>query len=149
MAEVLLRDRITAAGLAGLVSVESAGTGDWHLGGPMSEGSEIELGCRGLDGSKHVARQITPSWLAEFDLLLAMDRGNLQSLQRMAAGRQDLADRIRMFRSFDAAARAEAEVPDPYGRPQREYARTYDVIEPAAVGLVAALEQVLAGGPAR
>jgi protein-tyrosine phosphatase len=147
MAAVLLQDRIAAAGLDGLVSVDSAGTGDWHIGGPMAEGSEIELGRRGLDGSRHQARQITPSWLDRYDLLVAMDRGNLRSLLRMAASRGFPTDRIRMFRSFDAAAPEDAEVPDPYGCPQPEYAKAFDIIEPAAEGLVAALTAVLAGRP--
>ena len=34
-AEVILRDELDRAGLGGQVTVESAGTGDWHIGGPM------------------------------------------------------------------------------------------------------------------
>ena len=39
MAEVILRDELAAAGLAGKVEVDSAGTGDWHLGEAMDPGA--------------------------------------------------------------------------------------------------------------
>ena len=35
MAEIVLRDELARAGLAGAVSVDSAGTGDWHIGERM------------------------------------------------------------------------------------------------------------------
>jgi len=68
MAEVILRDEIDQAGLGGKVSVESAGTGDWHVGGPMDDRARTELRRRGYDGSAHVARQITADWLPGYDL---------------------------------------------------------------------------------
>ena len=56
--EVARLERGEEAGLADLVSVESAGTGDWHLGEPMDRGARAELARRGYDGSAHRARQI-------------------------------------------------------------------------------------------
>src|SRR5215469_16856181 len=83
MAEVVLRARLAEAGLAGKVVVDSAGTGDWHVGDPMYRGARTQLERRGYDGSAHRARQIRPSWLAERDLILAMDAANLASLRRL------------------------------------------------------------------
>jgi protein-tyrosine phosphatase len=140
MAEVVLRDELAAAGLAGKVDVESAGTGDWHVGEAMDAGASAELSRRGYDGSGHEARQIQPSWLADYDLLLAMDRSNLAGLQRMATGDSELAGRIRLLRSFDPAAPRQAEVPDPYNGGPEEYAQVFDLIEPAARNLAAQLE---------
>ena len=71
-----------------------------------------------------------------------MDASNLRNLQRMAAGRADLIDRIRMFRSFDPAAPEGAQVPDPYGGDPEEFARVFDIIQAAARGLVAALQEL-------
>ncbi len=101
-------------------------------------------GWSGYDGSAHRARQISPGWLERFDLLLAMDQSNLRSLRRMAAGRPDLGERIRLLRSFDPQAPDGAEVPDPYGGGQREFAEVFDLIHAAAHGLVAELALVLA-----
>ena len=143
MAEVVLRSELARAGLDDRVEVESAGTGDWHAGEPMDERARAELARRGYDGSAHVARQIDASWLGDYDLIIAMDRGNLRSLRRMAAGRPQLADRIRLLRSFDPAAGAEAEVPDPYGGSQDEYAEVFDKVLPAVRGLVDSLAERL------
>lgn len=142
MAEVILRDELAAAGLAGKVEVDSAGTGDWHLGEAMDPGARAELSRRGYDGSRHEARQIQPSWLADYDLILAMDRGNLASLRRMAAGDSEVAGRIRLMRSFDPSAAEQSEVPDPYNGGPEEYAQVFDLVEPAARGLVNQLAAV-------
>lgn len=144
MAEALITAELDAAGMAGRVSVESAGTGDWHLGERMDRRARAELARRGYDGSRHRARQISPDWLERFDLLIAMDASNLRDLQRMAAGRPGLADRIRLFRSFDPAAPAGAQVPDPYGGSPDEFARVFDMMQAAARGLVAEVADMLA-----
>src|SRR5450755_2384600 len=63
MAEVVVRAELERAGLAGKVEVDSAGTGDWHVGGPMDRRARAELARRGYDGTSHRARQIDASWL--------------------------------------------------------------------------------------
>jgi len=144
MAEVLIRAQLAAAGLADRVSVESAGTGDWHLGQRMDRGARAELLRRGLDGSEHRARQIGPDWLDRFDLLIAMDQSNLRSLRRMAAGRPEAAERIRLLRAFDPQAPDGAEVPDPYGGGPDEFAEVFELIAAAAKGLVGGLAAMFA-----
>jgi len=139
MGEVLLRDELRRAGLAGKVEVDSAGTGDWHLGEAMDRRAMAELSRRGYDGSMHEARQIQASWLHDYDLLLAMDGANLSSLCRMAGGDNDLLDRIQLMLSFDPDAPAGAEVPDPYnGRPE-DYAEVFELVQAAARGLAGQL----------
>ncbi len=87
MAETVLRAELVAAGLDGAVIVDSAGTGDWHIGDAMNSGARAALASRGYDGSDpetHRARQFQPSWLGQRDLILAMDARNLADLRRMA-----------------------------------------------------------------
>lgn len=144
MAEVLIRAELEQAGLADRVSVESAGTGDWHIGHQMDGRARAELSRRGHDGASHRARQIDAGWLNEFDLLLTMDAANLRNLDRMARGVPGLTGRIRMFRSFDPAAPAGAQVPDPYGGGPGEFAAVYDLLQAAAAALVAQLGVLLA-----
>jgi protein-tyrosine phosphatase len=149
MAEIVLRDELARAGLAGAVSVESAGTGDWHLGERMHGPAQDELAHRGYDGSQHRARQIQPSWLADCDLLVAMDRKNLASLRRMAPA-QD-AVRIQLLRSFDPELAGDdpydAEVPDPYGAPQEYYTLALDLVLAGARGLAGQLAELLDAAP--
>jgi len=143
MAETLIRAELEAVGLAGRVSVESAGTGDWHLGERMDRRARAELARRGYDGSGHRSRQIKSDWLERFDLVIAMDASNMRDLQRMAAGQPELAHRIRLFRSFDPDAPAGAQVPDPYGGGDEEFARVFDMMRAAARGLAAELAEML------
>jgi protein-tyrosine phosphatase len=139
MGEVLLGDELSKAGLAGKVEVDSAGTGDWHLGEAMDPRARAELSRRGYDGSMHEARQIQASWLHDYDLLLAMDKANLSSLRRMAGDDNDLLGRIQLMLSFDPDAPEGAEVPDPYnGRPE-DYAEVFELVQAAARGLVSQL----------
>ncbi len=147
MAEVVLRGELDRAGLSGRVVVESAGTGDWHLGDPMDRRAKAELARRGYDGSAHRARQIDSSWLAGYDLLVAMDHSNLQNLERMAAAQPGIAGRIRLLRSFDPAAGADAEVPDPYYGGPQVYAEAFDLVLPAARALARQLARELPDRP--
>jgi len=144
MAEVVLSDELDRAGLAGKVTVESAGTGDWHLGEAMDSRARAELSRRGYDGSGHEARQIQQSWLDDYDLLLAMDHANLANLRRMAAGDTDLTGRIVLMRSFDPDAADDlAEVPDPFYGSAEDYAEVFDLVHAAARGLASQLKTVL------
>jgi protein-tyrosine phosphatase len=139
MAERVLIAELDRAGLTGKVVVDSAGTGDWHLGEAMDSRARAELSRRGFDGSGHEARQIERSWLARYDLLLAMDRANLTSLRQLARGDVGTSSKIQLLRSFDPAAPDGAEVPDPYYGSPDDYAEVFELVEAAAKGLVAQL----------
>jgi protein-tyrosine phosphatase len=131
MAETVLRAALAEAGLDGAVVVDSAGTGDWHIGQPMNSGARAALATRGYDGSAHRARQIEPSWLARRDLVLAMDARNLADLRRMA-GSSD-SDRIRLFGEVGGLREADgAEIPDPYGGNAAEFGYVLDLLGSAA-----------------
>ena len=132
------------------VSVESAGTGDWHVGEQMFGPARAELARRSYDGSAHRARQIQPSWLPRYDLVVAMDRANLAALQRMAPD-ADSAGRIRLLRTFDPALPPDdphqGEVPDPFGGGAEDYALAFDLVLAATTGLAEELA-ALPGMPA-
>ena len=149
MAEVVLRDELDQAGLGSLVEVDSAGTGDWHLGEPMAGQAAAELARRGYDGSAHRARRIQRSWFGERDLVLAMDRSNLAALRSLAPDAAAAGPRLMLFRSFDPDLAGGAPgdpwdgaVPDPYGGPQADYAQALDLVQGAVRGLVGRLAQV-------
>jgi len=143
IAERVLIAELEQAGLTSNVMVDSAGTGDWHLGEAMDSRARAELSRRGYDGSGHVARQIEPGDLARCDLLLAMDQANLAALRRMADHEPGVANRIQLMRSFDLAASDGAEVPDPYYGTADDYAEVFELVEVAAKGLVAQLSAEL------
>jgi protein-tyrosine phosphatase len=151
MAEVVLRAELERAGLSGRVEVDSAGTGDWHLGDPMDPRARAELARRGYDGARHRARQFEPSWFRGYDLVVAMDQSNLARLRRMAPDPQ-AAERTVLLRRFDPAAAGrrhahDLEVPDPYEGGPEEYALVFDLVQPAARGLADQLAELLADQP--
>jgi protein-tyrosine phosphatase len=160
-AEVVLRDELARAGLSGKVEVDSSGTGNWHVGGPMDSGARAELAARGYDGSAHRARQFDRSWFGDYDLVVAMDRRNLADLRRMAPDRVTARDRVRLLRSFDPAAAGnghsggaarpgrdpyDGDVPDPYDGSAAGYALAFDLVQAAASGLAAQLAALVGDG---
>ncbi|MDZ5619781.1 low molecular weight protein-tyrosine-phosphatase [Nocardioides sp. HM23] len=137
MADVVLTERVAAAGLADKVSVVSSGTGDWHVGHPMDRRAAALLTSEGYDASAHRAQQVAPSWLTAHDLLLAMDRQNLRDLHALADGDVD-PDRVRLFGDFDPVEPG-AEVPDPYYGGDDGFHDVLAMIERTADALVDAL----------
>jgi len=151
MAEVVLRAELERAGLSGRVEVDSAGTGDWHVGGPMDPRARAELSRRGYDGARHRARQFELSWFERYDLVVAMDQSNLGRLRRMAPD-PHAAERTVLLRCFDPALAGrrsahDLEVPDPYNGGPEDYALVFDLVQPAARGLAQQLNELLAGRP--
>ena len=149
MAETVLRAALTDAGLAEAVTLDSSGTGDWHIGQQMYPQARRALAQRGYDGSTHRARQFRASWLPDRDLILAMDAGNLATLRRMA-GPEDR-DRIRLFGEVGGLGEiGGGEIPDPYGGNEADFAYVLDLLGTAAPVIAGRLAQLLghSGTPA-
>jgi protein-tyrosine phosphatase len=145
MADVILNDRVAAAGLDDRVTVVSSGTGDWHIGHPMDRRAATLLTSEGYDPSAHRARQVDATWLTECDVLLAMDRQNLRDLHALADGDLDPA-RVRLFGDFDPASPG-AEVPDPYYGGDDGFHDVLAMVERTADALAEALQDRLADVP--
>lgn len=141
IAEVVLREMVAADGLDGVV-VSSAGTGPWHVGGPMDPGSAAVLAEHGLDPTQHVAQQMTPDRVGEFDLLVAMDRSNQADLEEMVGDRRR--PRVVLLRDLDPDGDPDQSVPDPYGGGPEGFATVYAQVEAACAGLVARLPELVA-----
>ncbi len=140
MADIVLAARVADAGLDDRVRVVSAGTGDWHVGGPMDRRAAELLTSHGYDASRHRAQQVKPHWLSDLDLVLAMDADNLTDL--IALGDADPA-RVRLFRDFDPDEPG-GEVPDPYYGGDPGFREVLEMVERTCTALVAAVETSLA-----
>lgn len=137
MAEKILITDLARAGLTDRVEVDSAGTGDWHIGADMDPRAASTLRKYGYP-TGHVARQFSPSWFAERDLVLAMDTDNLDDLVRLAPDAESR-ERIRLFRSFAPGAGPNPEVPDPYYGGDDGFVAVLTMIEAASKGLTGEL----------
>ena len=132
-----MRHRVAEAGLGESVSVESAGTGSWHIGEPADRRASAEARARGIvmDGR---ARQFTARDFDRFDLVLAMDPGNAADLRALAPDDHEAA-KVRLLREFDQLAAGDLSVPDPYYGGPEGFTEVLDIVERACAGLLAHL----------
>jgi protein-tyrosine phosphatase len=137
-AHVVLEQRLAEAGLDDRVVVRSGGTADWHVGKPMDDRAAATLSDAGYDPTRHRARHYDDSWVADCDLVLAMDHQNLDDL----GGRTD---RVGMFRDLDPVGTG-GEVPDPYYGGTDGFAEVLAMVERTSDALVAQLAELLGPG---
>jgi len=116
---------------------DSAGTGRSHVDRaphPLAVAEGAHRGYR-ID---HLGRQIHPDDFARFDLIIAMDRMNVDDLERMRGG-VDLRTgpyvsvepvQVQVLRRWDPYAMpGDEDLPDPWGKGPEAYREMFDVIE--------------------
>jgi protein-tyrosine phosphatase len=139
-AEAVMRHLVKQAGLGDRVFIDSAGTGDWHVGEPRDRRSSEVGRRRGIPLSGR-ARQFVPADFARFEYVLAMDRQNLTNLQRLAPD-PTARDKVRLLRSFDPTViDGDDEVPDPYFGGTEGFDQVFDICLRACGGLLDHLRQ--------
>ncbi|QCP49222.1 low molecular weight phosphotyrosine protein phosphatase [Trinickia violacea] len=140
-AEAVMRAQIEAAGLAAQIVVDSAGTGNWHVGEAPDARAQGAARQRGYDLSALRGRQIGKADFERFDLLLAMDDANLRELHELCPPEY----RHKVHLLMEYAARAESlEVSDPYFGGAQGFEQVLDQCEEACQGLLADLRTRLA-----
>lgn len=138
-AEVILRERLAEAGLAGEVVVDSAGTANYHVGDPPSDPALRLASRRGYDLSALRARQVSARDFDEFDLILVMDRGHLNQLTRL----QPAGSKARLHLFLEVTPQAGPDLPDPYYGSDHDYELMLDLIEGAAPAWIVRLREDL------
>ncbi|MDX6647730.1 MAG: low molecular weight protein-tyrosine phosphatase [Miltoncostaeaceae bacterium] len=140
-AAAVMVHRVAQAGLAHRITVESAGTGDWHVGEAPDRRAVAEARRRGIEMTSR-GRQFVRGDFARFELVLAMDASNVAALRSIAPDDRARA-KIRLLRSFDPKAGGDLAVPDPYFGGPDGFAMAFDRIDAACRGLLAALRERL------
>ena len=131
-AEGVLLHKLREAGLAAAVQVDSAGTGDWHVGKTPDARTRVAAQRRGYDLSQLRARQVAAEDFGRFDLILAMDESNLANLHGLRpAG--DGAELDLFLRRYQLAL---DEVPDPYYGGEEGFEAVLDLVEQACDALI-------------
>lgn len=116
-----------------VLEIDSAGTAGYHVGELPDRRTRQAAARRGYDLSALRARVVEPRDFEHFDLILAMDRENLRSLERRAP--PHTRDRLRLFLEF-APQTGISDVPDPYYGGPNGFEDVLDLIEAASRGLV-------------
>ncbi|MGD0490885.1 MAG: low molecular weight protein-tyrosine-phosphatase [Steroidobacteraceae bacterium] len=137
-AEGVLRHLLAEESTDLRIEVDSAGTGDYHLGEPPDLRSQRAAKRRGIDLSGLSARQVRRQDFDEFDLILAMDRRNLADLEAMrpAGSRAE----VRLFLEY-AGEPGISEVPDPYFGDAGDFDRVLDLVTAASRRLIERLRK--------
>ena len=132
-AEGVFRNMVQAAGLAGKIAVDSAGTIASHAGEPPDARAQQTAMERGVDLSLQQARQLTGSDFVSFDYLVALDTSHLIRLRELCPDGED--HRIRTLMEFAPRYRVD-DVPDPYFGATGGFDRVFDMVEAGAAGLL-------------
>jgi protein-tyrosine phosphatase len=134
-AEAVTRRCVDAAGLGGVVELDSAGTSAEHAGDAPDRRAIAEADARGLDLRPLRAREVRSDDWERFDLLLVADAAVERSLLRQAPDAPEARAKVRRMTDFAPDAGVE-EVPDPYYGGPDGFVRVFDLLEQVGDGLV-------------
>lgn len=144
-AEAVMRRLVDEAKLAERILIDSAGTGDWHIGQPPDDRAQHAAGRRGYELAALRGRQIAIADFERFDLLIAMDDKNVAALRQICPAEQR--DKIRLLMEFvpetDGRWGGAREVVDPYFGGAQGFEQVLDQCEAACRGLIAVLRPQL------
>jgi protein-tyrosine phosphatase len=136
MAEAIFRHLVVKDGLQNKIEIDSAGTGDWHIGKPPHEGTQKLLKANQIDFSSQRARQIVQDDLQQFQYLIAMDSSNLMGIQALGSYIEGhFVGKFMDFVSFDQRE----DVPDPYYT--GNFQEVYDLVTEGCSELLAFIKQ--------
>ncbi|GGI49899.1 protein-tyrosine-phosphatase [Mucilaginibacter galii] len=130
LAEGIMKHLVAEQGLNW--TVDSAGTGSWHVGEGPDHRSVKTARQFGVDISKQVCRQFKVSDFDEFDLMLVMDKSNLSDVLSLARNEHD-AEKVKLLLN-------DKEVPDPYYDPT-QFEPVYRLIEGGCKDIIKAYTQ--------
>jgi protein-tyrosine phosphatase len=132
LAEGAARAAFARAGID--ARLDSAGTGDWHVGRPPDPRAQAEARRRGVDISNLRARQLLRADFYRFDLILAADGANLRDARVIAPA--DATARLRLMLDL-VPGQAGRSVADPYYGAADGFAVTWGDVDAVAAALVA------------
>ena len=136
MAEGVLRARIEGSPLAGRVVLDSAGTGDWHVGQAPDRRAIATAARHGIEIADLRARQLASDDFIRHDWLLCADRSNLRDVRNRASA--SLHSRTALLLEW-AGVVDDDEVPDPYTGGPAEFEAVFAMLDRAAHGVIARL----------
>ena len=136
LAEGVVRAQAQRAGLASDLELDSAGTHSYHEGEPPDQRARQVAASHGYNISALRARCVRVKDFSRFDLVLAMDRQNLESLRHVCPA--EYQPKLRLFLDY-AEGLAIDEVPDPYYGGSEGFEAVLLLCEQAAQGLLKSL----------
>lgn len=128
LAEGIFRRLAAARGLDEEFHVDSAGTGDYHVGEPPDSRAADVARAHGVTLTGR-ARALEKEDFERFDHILAMDRTNLRRIQEMQSAYGNTTATVALLRDFDPEAGDDPDIPDPYYGGAGGFERVFKMIE--------------------
>lgn len=136
LAEAALRAEAERAGVE--LVVDSAGTGDWHVGSPPDRRAQAVALRHGIDISGYRGRQVTAADFRRFTHVFALDAENLKNLRRVRPS--DGTAELRLLMDL-VPGREGSGVTDPYFGDDAGFDVTWDDVTRAARAIVERLRR--------
>ena len=135
-AHAVFRQLVDDENLNEFIKIDSAGTGDWHIGCPPDRRSSEAASQRGYDLSDLRARLVTREDFYLFDHILVMDKKNFTDVTTLAPN--DLKAKISLFLDYSSMAKESSllEVPDPYYGGDDGFEKVINMIKVASQNLI-------------
>ena len=131
LAEGILKEKIKHHGLAW--EVDSAGTGNWHIGELPDPRSIKTAQKHGIDITDQRARQLKPRDLDNYDLIFAMDKSNHQNILKLT-NKEEHKDKVKLIMNM-AITDSNQNVPDPYWNDDG-FEQVFAMLDRACEGIV-------------
>jgi len=131
-AEGVFNKLVQDANLMHAFEIDSCGTGSWHTGELAHPETRKTALARGVELT-HRARQLKYTDFEEFDVLLAMDKKNMNDMLALIT-EPEHREKVILFRDFDAIGIKDQEMPDPYFT--GEFDLVFELCERAGRGLL-------------
>ena len=135
MARVVAQNMARHQGRQSEFFFDSAGTHAHHTGEQPDQRARNVLLSKGYELDKSRSRKVKVEDFEQFDLVLAMDRNNLLSLEKICPAQHQ--GKLRLLLDF-AAEQDAREVPDPYYGNLAGFERVLELCEAGAKGLLSA-----------
>ena len=134
MAEFMMKDMVSKAGLSGSIYVESAATSREEIGNDMYPPARRKLTQEGIPFERRSARQITPSDYDRFDYIILMEQYNYRNAMRIFG--DDPEGKVKLLLDFAGSGR---DIADPWYT--GNFDRTYDDLVEGLTALLHYIEE--------
>ena len=137
-AEGIFNQKIKERDLENFFVVDSAGTGNWHVGNLPDQRMRSTALSRGIELNSR-SRQIEENDLYEFDQILVMDKDNLNAVKSLTKDQKNpINSKIKLILNYSKNSQLD-EVPDPYYGGQNGFEKVIDLLDDAMDGLIDSL----------
>ncbi|MGC1631063.1 MAG: low molecular weight protein-tyrosine-phosphatase [Gelidibacter sp.] len=119
--------------------VDSAGTGNYHIGKLPDHRSIATAKANGLDITNQRCRQFELSDFDNFDIIYVMDQSNFENVVKLARDTNDIA-KVKLILE-DASSTTPQEVPDPYWGDSKDFDNVYLLLDEACEKIASELQK--------